>query len=73
MSTWITSGSLILDRVHFRVMPVEYVAYTLVHMASLPLDCNILNQVRQTECYPHSNTITNVHERRPSWREICLS
>lgn len=28
-------------------MPVEYVAHTLVHMASFPLNVNILNQVRE--------------------------
>lgn len=34
------------ERIQEAVMPVEHVANAVVHMASLPLEVNILTQVR---------------------------
>jgi hypothetical protein len=42
------------ERIQEPVMPVEHVADAIVHMASLPLSVNILNQVRSAPFLPLS-------------------
>lgn len=57
-------------------MPVAYVAHTLVHMASFPLDVNILNQVSFS--FPSLILLLDPqadppHPCRRLWPPLCLS